>query len=117
VSVDKKQGSGIGGQPYPATRHDMQREGSVPIKGGTPSPRRQSYRVRSHWYLFESRFLAKISQGAQRKLLEDKELCLAQRRQERKDQGGASLSSWRSLRLGERRASVAAGGRAGLAMT
>ena len=54
-----------------------------------------------YYYLLESCFRAKISGSTERKILKSKELCLAQRRQERKGKSTAVLSSWRSLRLGE----------------
>lgn len=62
----------------------------------------------SHCYLSQSCLLGKILGTAERKMLKYKELCLAQRRQDRKGLRAccplpsASVLSWRSSRLGER---------------
>jgi hypothetical protein len=62
------------------------------------------YRCRPTLYYnpSEGRFACLIFEATQHKWRRPKELCLAQRRQDRKGEHTAVLSSWRSLRLGER---------------
>ena len=62
-------------------------------------------------------FSCLIFEATQHKGRKPKDLCLAQRRQDRKGEHTAVLSSWRSSRLGERTGLVAAAGRAGLFVT